>query len=217
MRLVVISDTHTLHDGIDLPPGDVLVHAGDFSLSGQPHEVVGFFDWFASRPHPHKIVIAGNHDLVFESNPDFARSMVPAEVIYLEDAGCEIDGIRFWGSPWQPWFLDWAFNLKTEDALQVKWDLIPADTDVLVTHGPPFEILDECYDGRRVGCAALARTVRRIDPELHVFGHIHEGYGRIVDPMQRARTTFVNACVCDQFYRPLNPPVVVDIPDTPHA
>lgn len=211
MRLVVISDTHTLHGAVEPPPGDVLVHAGDFSLGGQPREVEAFFAWFASRPHAHKVVIAGNHDLLFESSPDLARDMVPGNVIYLEDSGCTISGVRIWGSPWQPWFLDWAFNLATEAERQAKWDLIPRDTDVLLTHGPPLGILDECYDGRRVGCAALARTVREINPALHLFGHIHESYGRAVDPTGQSGTTFVNACICDQVYRPANPPVVVDM------
>jgi len=212
MRFVLISDTHTFHPPIALPPGDVLLHAGDFSLGGEPHEVAAFFEWFGSRPHRHKVVIAGNHDLLFEQNPDFAREMIPQNVIYLEDSGCEIEGIRLWGSPWQPWFLDWGFNLKTEAELRAKWDLIPEHTDVLVTHGPPFKILDECFDGRQVGCAALASAVREIDPALHVFGHIHESYGTTIDPAGLSGTTFVNACTCDLHYRPVNPPVVVDVP-----
>lgn len=211
MRIVAISDTHTLHESIVLPPGDLLVHAGDFSLSGQVHEVKEFFTWFGRQPHRYKVVIAGNHDLLFESAPEYARAMVPRDVVYLQDSGCEIEGVRIWGSPWQPWFLDWAFNLKTESELQAVWDLIPPDTDVLITHGPPFEILDECYDGRRVGCAALAGTVRRIKPALHLFGHIHEGYGCMDDPEGKTDTRFVNACICDQVYKPVNAPVVVNI------
>ncbi len=213
MRIVTISDTHTLHEGVVLPDGDLLVHAGDFTLGGQPHEVEEFFAWLERQPHRNKVLIAGNHDLLFEYAPDYARAMVPPNVIYLEDSGCEIEGMYLWGSPWQPWFLDWAFNLATEAELQAKWDLIPPNTDVLVTHGPPYGILDECDDGRRVGCPALAATVRRINPRLHLFGHIHEGYGRAVDPTGQAGTTFVNACVCDHLYRPVNPPVVVDVGD----
>lgn len=211
MRFVVISDTHTLHENIVLPPGDVLVHAGDFSLNGRPHEIEQFFGWLARQPHPYKVVIAGNHDLLFESEPGRARAMVPGNVLYLEDSGCEIEGVRIWGSPWQPFFMNWAFNLETEVELKTKWDLIPMDTDVLVTHGPPFGILDECCDGRRVGSAALAGAVREIDPQLHLFGHIHESYGLRSDPAGQAGTTFVNACICDQVYRPVNPPMVVDI------
>lgn len=211
MRFIVISDTHSLHESIDLPAGDILVHAGDFSLGGGPLEVEQFFAWFARQPHPHKVVIAGNHDLLFESAPRQARAMVPGNVLYLEDSGCQIEGLRIWGSPWQPFFMNWAFNLVTESERQAKWDLIPRNTDVLLTHGPPFRILDECYDGRHVGCAALAGTVRELEPALHLFGHIHESYGRTSDPAGQAGTTFVNACICDQLYRPVNPPVVVDI------
>lgn len=211
MRFVVISDTHSLHEGIDLPAGDVLVHAGDFSLGGAPQEVEQFFAWIARQAHRHKVVIAGNHDLLFESAPHHARALVPGNVLYLEDSGCRIEGLRIWGSPWQPFFMNWAFNLASEPERQAKWDLIPRDTDVLVTHGPPFRILDECYDGRHVGCAALAGTVRELEPALHLFGHIHESYGRTSDPAGQAGTTFVNACICDQRYRPVNPPVVVDI------
>lgn len=211
MRFVVISDTHSLHESIDLPAGDILVHAGDFSLGGEPLEVQQFFAWFARQPHSHKVVIAGNHDLLFESTPLHARAMVPGNVRYLEDSGCEIEGLRIWGSPWQPFFMNWAFNLATESERQAKWDLIPRDTDVLLTHGPPFRILDECYDGRHVGCAALAGTVRELEPALHLFGHIHESYGRTHDPTGRTGTIFVNACICDHLYRPVNPPVVVDI------
>lgn len=211
MRIVLISDTHNLHEQIVVPPGDMLVHAGDFTLGGAPEELAPFFDWLSAQPHPHKIIIAGNHDLLFETDPDSARSMVPGNVTYLQDSGCVVDGLRIWGSPWQPWFLDWAFNLETEAALQARWDLIPADTDLLITHGPPLGILDECFDGRRVGCSALLRTVRDIAPALHLFGHIHEGYGSTQDPEHQIATRFINGCVCDMMYRPVNPPVVIDL------
>lgn len=211
MRIVAISDTHSRHGDMVLPAGEILVHAGDFTMSGGNREIEHFFEWFTRLPHPHKVMIAGNHDRLFETAPGHARAMVPDNVVYLEDSGCEIEGLKFWGSPWQPWFLDWAFNLSTETELERKWALIPPDTDVLVTHGPPFRILDECFDGRRVGCPALAKRVREINPGLHLFGHIHEGYGRAIDPTGRSDTTYINACVCDLFYRPVNPPVVVEV------
>lgn len=211
MRIVVISDTHNFHEAIAPPGGDVLVHAGDFSMTGRIREVERFFEWFGGQAHAHKLVIAGNHDWVFELDPEAARRMVPGNVVYLEDSGCEIERVRFWGSPWQPSFMDWAFNLDTEEERQAKWDLIPSDTDVLVTHGPPLGILDETFDGRRVGCAALGKTVRRIKPAVHLFGHIHEAYGYAVDPEGVVETRFVNACVCDLAYRPVNPAVVVDL------
>src|SRR5690606_27797878 len=126
---------------------------------------------------------------------------------YLRDAGVEIDGVRFWGSPWQPEFFDWAFNLPRGEALAARWALVPEDTDVLITHGPPRGILDRTVTGTPVGCDDLRAALDRLAPRLHVFGHIHEAYGRVEGP----RTTFVNASVCDVRYRAVNDPVVVDL------
>ena len=112
-----------------------------------------------------------------------------------------------WGSPWQPWFYDWAFNLQRGPEIRAKWDRIPAGVDVLVTHGPPAGILDRVVDGRSVGCADLLDAVRRVRPLLHVFGHIHEAYGEV----ERDGTRFVNASTCTVRYAPVNAPVVVDL------
>ena len=117
-----------------------------------------------------------------------------------------VDGLEVWGSPWQPWFHDWAFNLERGAALAEKWAMIPDSTDLLITHGPPHGILDACFDGRRVGCEELTRAVERVRPKLHVFGHIHEAYGVVDD----GTTLFVNASNCNLRYRPANAPIVVD-------
>lgn len=218
MRIVCLADTHNRHAALEVPAGDVLVHAGDFTLRGTREEVVTFIRWFAALPHPHKILVAGNHDWLFEREPTEARGLA-APVCYLEDEGVEIGGVRFWGSPWQPWFLDWAFNLNRGAPLRAKWDLIPAGTDVLVTHGPPHGIRDVVEklfpraiaaaigQGEHAGCEELLAAVGRIRPRLHVFGHIHEGYGREV----RDGTEFVNASCCDKAYRPVHSPIVVEL------
>ena len=125
---------------------------------------------------------------------------------YLEDSEATIGGLRFYGSPWQPWFFDWAFNLERGAPLAEKWALVPDDTDVLLTHGPPSGVLDTTSRGERVGCEELAAALRRVRPRLHVFGHIHESYG--VHPADD--TLSVNACNCDSRYAPVHPPVVVD-------
>lgn len=214
-RIVCISDTHNLHDRIDVPDGDVLIHAGDFTMGGRVAEVNRFAAWFAGLPHPHKVLVAGNHDWLFERSPAAARALV-AEVAYLQDAGAEVAGLRIWGSPWQPWFHDWAFNLARGEAIRAKWDLIPGDVDILVTHGPPMGILDGIPtafgdDGdpapMHVGCADLLEAVQRVRPRMHLFGHIHEGYGEV----DHGGTRFVNASNCDADYQPANPPVVVDL------
>jgi predicted phosphodiesterase len=212
MRLILISDTHNLHRRMPpLPDGDLLIHAGDLTGGGTLDEVRAFFEWFRTLPHPHKIVIAGNHDFAFERTPAQAEALVPPNVVYLKDAGVEIRGLTLWGSPWQPWFMDWAFNLpRGGPELAARWALIPDGVDVLVTHGPPHGILDRTLGPRayHAGCEMLAARLPALSRlRLHVFGHIHEGYGRLV----RGRTTFVNASVCDERYAPRNPPVVVTL------
>ncbi len=218
MRIVCLSDTHNLHRQVEVPDADVLVHAGDLTLGGSAAEVSAFAEWFKGLPHPHKVVIAGNHDWLFEREPDQARRLL-GDVSYLQDEGLEIEGLRFWGSPWQPWFLSWAFNLPRGQALREKWAQIPGDTDVLITHGPPHGLHDRVGKafprvvsavmghGEHAGCRDLLEAVTRIAPRLHVFGHIHEGYGST----RCGRTLHVNASICDAAYRPSNAPVVVDL------
>ncbi|MCU0866457.1 MAG: metallophosphoesterase, partial [Planctomycetes bacterium] len=135
-----------------------------------------------------------------------ARSWLRAAT-YLEDSEVTVDGVRIWGSPWQPWFYDWAFNLERGPAIAAKWDRIPAGIDVLVTHGPPAGILDRTDQGDAVGCADLLAAVRRVRPKLHVFGHIHEAYGTL----EQDGVRFVNASNCSVRYRPVQPPIVVDL------
>jgi predicted phosphodiesterase len=209
MRVVCISDTHLFHleREIEVPDGDLLIHAGDGTYQGGPRELAQWFDWLGSLPHPRKVVVAGNHDRGFEERPALARSKVPKGVDYLQDSGIEIGGLRLWGAPWQPEFLEWAFNLPRGPRLREKWDLIPAGTDVLITHGPPMGILDMTPRGEPVGCEALREAVRRVKPRLHVFGHIHHAYGQELGD----GTRFVNASICDELYLPTNRPVVVDL------
>ncbi len=191
---------------LTIPEGDVLIHGGDFTSRGSVHDVIDFNTWLGTLAHPTKIVIAGNHDFLFERDPGLARSLL-TNATYLEDSGTTVGGLAVWGSPWQPRFFDWAFNLDRGAPLEAKWNLIPAATDVLVTHGPPMEILDRTRRGEPVGCEALARAVLRVKPKLHVFGHIHEGYGELV----RDGIRYVNACSCDERERLVNAPVVVEL------
>jgi predicted phosphodiesterase len=206
MRLVCISDTHALHEELDVPHGDVLVHAGDFTMSGRESEIRAFDAWLGRLPHPRKIVVAGNHDWLFQREPANARSLI-TNAEYLEDSGATIDGVRFWGAPWQPWFFDWAFNLRRGPEIAARWALVPAETDVLITHGPPRGVLDVVDRGESVGCEDLLRELGRIRPRVHVFGHIHESYGRA----EKDGRISVNASSCSLAYRPENPPIVVDL------
>jgi Icc-related predicted phosphoesterase len=200
MRLVIISDTHGKHRKIELPSGDILIHAGDFTRQGV-EDIAEFNEWLGTLSYQHKIVVAGNHDFPFETQDG---SNLLTNAVYLQDSAATIGGIRFYGSPWQPRFFDWAFNLDRGEPIKEKWDLIPHDTDVLITHGPPYGYLDKNSLGVSVGCEELLKAVARIAPRLHIFGHIHEGYGLV----ETATTTFINACICDGGYRPNNQPVV---------
>lgn len=235
MRLVFISDTHLIdairNTPLHVPDGDVLVHCGDATMRGGRNEMDAFAERFMDYPHKHKVFVPGNHDWdcqrVYEEMPHAILRLEWAHV--LIDRAVIIDGVKIWGSPWQPEFCNWAFNLPRGPALRAKWDLIPTDTDVLVTHGPPMGVQDRvwCYrptkldvatgkivkPGRRtrehVGCADLLEAVKRVNPKLHAFGHIHSDYG--VRSMTGLRTTFINCALADERYQLSNKPVVFDL------
>jgi len=210
VRLVCISDTHSLHRRIPyVPDGDVLIHAGDCLGAGTLDNVEDLNDWLGTLPHQYKIVIAGNHDWVFQEAPELARDAL-TNAIYLEDSGVEIEGIRFWGSPWTPTFMDWAFMLDRGQALHDRWMQIPEDTDVLITHGPPKGIGDEALAAfwcQNVGCVDLLRRIEQLRLKAHIFGHVHEGYGQYT----LGHTRLINASTCTLRYVPENPPVVLEI------
>lgn len=205
-RIVCISDSHSVHDEVVVPDGDILLHAGDSTIIGKVEEITKFNEWLGRLPHKHKIIIAGNHDWLFQTNRWLARSLI-TNATYLEDSSCEVMGLQVYGSPWQPWFFDWAFNLPRGKALAEKWAMIPSDTDILITHGPPHGILDETPRGDLAGCEELLEVVKRIKPRLHLFGHIHYSYGHL----KKWGIEFVNACVCDEAYDPTNKPIVIEL------
>jgi hypothetical protein len=191
LRFVCFSDTHSRigRATFDVPHGDVLLHAGDFTNTGRAKEVELFGDWLEQQPFKHKIVIAGNHDLTFEVDryhshharrfhgggpPEDAAAIKAAFVkrcTYLEDDEVTIEGIRIYGSPWQPEFCDWAFNLDRGEPCLEKWKKIPEGIDVLLTHGPPVGFGDLCENGLRAGCVDLLFQIQqRIKPKFHVAG-----------------------------------------------
>jgi predicted phosphohydrolase len=177
MRIVAVADTHLLHRELSVPAGDVFVHAGDMCRAGRLAELAIALDWIRQLPHAHKILVAGNHDWPLARERSRALELMDPSIVYLEDSGATIDGLRFWGSPWQPAFNDWAFNLPRGSALREKWALIPDGLDVLITHGPPEHIGDHTEVGGRHGCADLRARVAEVRPRLHLFGHIHEDGG----------------------------------------
>ena len=195
----------------------MLVLAGDIfaNRSGDPDIDAAFqlnalreLDSFCGTlDFKHVLLIAGNHDWVFERYK--GAHHVLKNIIYLEDNGTEIDGVKFWGSPHQPWFFDWAFNHpRNGRELEHYWSLIPDDTDVLITHGPPLGILDHPFGKQEsAGCELLLQRVQEVQPRIHIFGHIHGSYGT----KQIGGTLFLNACLCNELYHPVNPPHVIDL------
>ncbi len=209
MRVVCISDTHLAHEKvkIKIPDGNILIHAGDATCEGTIAEITAFNRWFAHFHHKHKIMIAGNHDWLFQKDPTLAKSILSPSITYLQDSFVQIRDLKIFGSPWQPEFLNWAFNLPRGSRLGEKWQAIPEDTDILITHGPPAGILDQTPDGEHVGCDDLMGAVARVKPKLHVFGHVHHGYGT----KEVSGTRFINASICDEAYLPSHTPIVVDL------
>jgi Icc-related predicted phosphoesterase len=197
MHLTLISDTHGFHKALKLKGGDMLIHAGDVSKRGEEYEILAFLDWFGRQDYTHKIFIAGNHDFFFEEcREEDIMDLIPSGVTYLNDSGVEIEGLKIWGSPITPTFFNWAFNRDRGQDIAAHWKKIPKDTDILITHGPPFGILDCTIQQMRVGCEDLLKSVEKIKPKLHVFGHIHEDFGL----KEKGKTTFVNASCVDINY-----------------
>lgn len=213
VRFVCISDTHTKMKSMSIPPGDVLIHAGDFTNFGSHGEISTFNNLLSSLPHKRKIVISGNHEFGLDKQRCTGSKKTPHELLsnctYLQDDYVIINGLKIYGTPWQPRFCDGAFQLNRGTECMSKWKKIPTDADVLISHTPPVGHGDLSRRGTRAGCVELLYEVQsRIKPILHVFGHIHEGYGMTSDNV----TTFVNASACDSHYQLCNPPIIFDIP-----
>jgi len=211
MRLVITSDTHGRHDLInDLPDGDVFVHAGDFMNSGlHPEEIISFNRWLAKQPIEHKLVCGGNHDRLFQLSRLLARELL-TDATYLENTGVSIGGISFWGSPYTPEFLNWAFMYRRGAEAERVWAQIPTGLDVLITHGPPYGILEQtAAGGEDLGCVELLKAVKAKKPRVHIFGHIHGGAGTF----ENGDTRFINAAYLDEQYRQAKPAGIIRVVD----
>jgi Icc-related predicted phosphoesterase len=186
----------------------VLLHAGDISYRGDQREIYDFLDWFSTLPFKHKIFIAGNHDFLFEKEKAAkVNKLIPAGVHYLKDEAIIIDGIKIWGSPFTPQFYRWAFNKKRGNPLAEHWKSIPSDTDILLTHGPVYGVLDVVINEQHAGDKDLLEKVLEVKPKVHVCGHIHESYG----VLKRHGVKFINACMLNESYELVNKPVAFDL------
>lgn len=226
-KIIAISDTHNqLKKVIDkgrIPDGDILIHAGDSTNRGNKWEVEKFCKEYGSLPHKYKIYTPGNHDWLFEKDPTIARQMCKDNgIICLINETVTIEGIKIYGSPETPWFYGWAFNkarnlneaqFRQVPEIKPYWDRIPPDTDILVTHGPAYGILDELVfvngtpKGQFVGCEELLKRIQEVKPDLHFFGHIHAQANKEV---HKNGTSYYNVSICDEMCIPSNPVRVVD-------
>jgi Icc-related predicted phosphoesterase len=218
LKITFISDTHTKHNQItkDLPGGDILIHAGDMSSMGYKHEIENFCKWFDGLDnYNNKVFIAGNHDWGFQNHPEQTKEIIEfyKNITYLEDQLDMIgqtteDMVKIWGSPWQPEFNNWAFNLpRNGESLKAKWDLIPTDIDILITHGPAWGYVDKVIgQTQNLGCELLADRIKVVKPKIHVCGHIHSGNGYVFD----GDTHYINASVLDESYYYNNKPLSVE-------
>jgi len=203
-KITFISDTHNRHKRVTLPGGDILIHSGDISSKGFTHEVEDFLQWFEAQPYDHKIFIAGNHDLSFEDSPaQISLTYTKYKVTYLQDSFTTVNGIKIYGTPWQPEFHNWAFNLpRNGQQLEYRWNLIPNDTDILISHCPPFGILDKVVGTTlSLGCEILrSHVIGRVNPPIHCFGHIHSGRGITRGITETENTMFINASILNEKY-----------------
>lgn len=232
MKIIGMSDSHNRHNKYpSLPACDVFIHAGDWSGQGLESETRNFAKWLNKQPAKHKIIVPGNHEKEFEYYLPLSRNWIleecPDAIILIEEQ-VVIDGIKFYGSPITPWFYNWAWNrargdksdtfyyngkMGTRPAIKPHWDAIPDDTNVLITHGPPYGILDELHyvdgtpKGEFVGCDDLMNRIKEVKPDLHLFGHIHYhgGQQKHVDG-----TSFYNISLCDETYSPTNGFTVIE-------
>lgn len=219
MRLVAMSDIHGFWNSIkEVPDGDVLIIAGDTTGHGTLAETMLFAEWVKKLPHEHKLMVAGNHDLILDvtksrNDPDYAKKLrieaigvlADAGITYLEGSPWAINDVKFYGTPWMPNYYNWAFMMD-EDAEELRqaYQKIPADTEVLITHCPPYGVLDDANDESKVGSQFLLERVDQLkDLKAHFFGHIHEGHGQ--------NPPFYNVAMCDANYNIVNPVTVVDV------
>jgi len=214
MKIIHLSDTHQSHEATNEflrnNKSEVLIHSGDISSRGELYPSRQFLKWYNELVgFDYKIFIAGNHDFCFEEKKDDIKGYLEEfpDLIYLENSSCEIDGIKFWGSPVTPWFHGWAFNVNRGPDIKKIWDEIPKDTNVLITHGPAAYIMDRTQSGLNVGCEDLRNWIKENKPKLHLFGHIHETYGVTADE----HTLYSNASIMNLAYKPVNKPNIINI------
>lgn len=229
LKIVVVSDTHTQHEKLAIPECDILIHCGDFTYQGKYWEVRPFVSWLRKQPARHKLILAGNHEQTFDRTHEQYNPGVKAlladpfdkSIHYLENSAITIDRIKFYGTPWTPWFYDWGFNGITDKDLPFArngsrgltevYSEIPEDVNVLICHGPPYDILDMSLTGdERTGSVEMRKLTSEKLTQLRLYlcGHIHEARGAMVAD---GGIQFVNASTLDRSYEVVRPPIIIDL------
>jgi predicted phosphodiesterase len=206
MKFVVISDTHGKHRELKLPKGDVIIHSGDFCHYGSNDNLYDFLLWYKELEFETKILIGGNHDFFAAEESEQFVKMLPKGIIYLNDSGFMLKGIKIWGSPVQPDLVGWAFGKNRGQEMKTHWDLIPKDIRILITHTPPHGILDKSRSGRSIGCEELSKKLNELNLKFHIFGHVHASYGTKVI----GETKFINASNINSSKGLVNKPIIFD-------
>jgi len=214
MKIAAFSDCHEQFKAIKFPKDfDLLICAGDFTYRGDYFAIRDFLEELRALEKP-TIIVAGNHELTLDKINSSENQLIniycrpEANQFYLKNQGIDFLGYKIWGSPYTPWFHDWAFNAP-RDNIQEHWDKIPLDTEILVLHGPPYGILDYTDTGNNVGCEALLSTIKTKLKKLKVciFGHIHESYGQVeIDGVR-----YYNVSICNRNYKPVNPATIIEV------
>lgn len=197
MKILHLSDTHCCHYRLrNLPEADVVVHSGDFCMAGSEREAVDFLNWFCDLPYRYKIFVCGNHD---ECLYGADITGLDDNVYYLCNSGIEIDGIKFYGVPM--FMRDCVTDIQSRNYAK-----IPAYTDVLITHSPPYAILD-FDDNIHYGSNEIREIIPSINLKVHLFGHIHRQHGIL----HKDGIVFSNGAIMSEDYSVLNSPSVIEI------
>lgn len=210
MIIDCIADLHGYYP--KLKGGDVLIVAGDLTARDTAEQWEQYFIWQGDLPYKKIIFIGGNHDNRLQ-NVNMAFYSPAHKVDYLCDSGTEFEGLKIWGSPWTTTFPGinphcCAFTKNNDMELYEKWNLIPDDTDILITHNPSFGNFDITTRGESVGSLTLWLRILEIMPKLHVCGHVHESYGQAV---HYNKIHLVNCSHVNEQYKPVNPPIRIEL------
>lgn len=216
LKIVAISDVHERWHKLVIPKCDLLISCGDYSFRGESRVVREFHEWLNKQDAKHIISVQGNHELWVEKNFEEAKLIAQnacPKIHFIDEGLVEIEGLKIWGSAITPWFNNWAWNRKRSE-IEQHWKEIPDNTNILITHGPPYSILDQTtyFTGEPkpgyLGCEELYKRINELkDLDLHFFGHIHSPGGQQV---HRNGKSFYNTAICDEIYLPYNPITMVD-------